>query len=229
MRLEDRIRNELHDTAERLALDPGEYRRAIETARRRRQRRIISALSGMVVVAGLVVIVLALRPGSEVVVSPSTTGPSTPTTAAPASPPPPPDLPTSQLPPEHLPPRRRHNRRSHITPTADSPPAKRMALPAAETGRPPGGGKGRPSCLGVVWRGRRHLQRGCRGQSPPASARSAQLPPSAQLRQGGAGAEPACMRPQRPAAAHRAGAPTALPGASPDVAHALGPAGPLQP
>lgn len=38
----------------------------------------------MVVVAGLVVIVLALRPGSEVVVSPSTTGPSTPTTAAPS-------------------------------------------------------------------------------------------------------------------------------------------------
>ena len=64
MRLEDRIRTELHDTAERLALDPGEYRRAIETARRRRQRRIVSALSGMVVVAGLVVIVLALRPGS---------------------------------------------------------------------------------------------------------------------------------------------------------------------
>lgn len=84
MRLEDRIRNELHDTAERLALDPGEYRRAIEVAQRRRQRRIIGALSGMVVVAGLVVIVLALRPGSEVVVSPSTTGPTTPTTAAPS-------------------------------------------------------------------------------------------------------------------------------------------------
>ena len=68
MRLEDRIRNELHDTAERLALDPGEYRRAIEVAQRRRQRRIIGALSGMVVVAGLVVISLALRPGDEVVV-----------------------------------------------------------------------------------------------------------------------------------------------------------------
>jgi hypothetical protein len=89
MRLEDRIRNELHDTAERLALDPGEYRRAIEVAQRRRQRRIIGALSGMVVVAGLVVIVLALRPGDEVVVGPSsttapaTTAPSPTTTALP--------------------------------------------------------------------------------------------------------------------------------------------------
>lgn len=89
MRLEDRIRNELHDTAERLALDPGEYRRAIETAQRRRQRRIIGALSGMVLVAGLVVIVLALRPGDDVVVAPSsttapaTTAPSPTTTALP--------------------------------------------------------------------------------------------------------------------------------------------------
>lgn len=89
MRLEDRIRNELHDTAERLALDPGEYRRAVEAAQRRRHRRIIGALSGMVVVAGLAVIVLALRPGDEVVVSPSsttapaTTAPSPTTTALP--------------------------------------------------------------------------------------------------------------------------------------------------
>ena len=82
MRLEDRIRNELHDTAERLALDPGEYRRAIEGAKRRRQRRIIGALSGMVLVAGLVVIVLALRPGDDVVVAPSTT--TTPATTAPS-------------------------------------------------------------------------------------------------------------------------------------------------
>ncbi|HJU51132.1 MAG TPA: hypothetical protein VJ815_02250 [Acidimicrobiia bacterium] len=89
MRLEDRIRNELHDTAERLALDPGEYRRAVEAAQRRRQQRILGALSGMVVVAGLVVIVLALRPVDEMVVSPSsttapaTTAPSPTTTALP--------------------------------------------------------------------------------------------------------------------------------------------------
>ena len=43
MSLEDRIRNELHDTAERLALDPGEYRRAIEDAARRRHRRLLGA------------------------------------------------------------------------------------------------------------------------------------------------------------------------------------------
>ena len=91
MRLEDRVRNELHDTAERLALDPGEYRRAVEAAQRRRHRQVIGALSGMVAVAGLVVIVLALRPGDEVVVSPSsttspaTTAPSPTTTALPVA------------------------------------------------------------------------------------------------------------------------------------------------
>ncbi|HJQ95219.1 MAG TPA: hypothetical protein VJ935_05860 [Acidimicrobiia bacterium] len=91
MRLEDRIRNELHDTAERLALDPGEYRRAVEAGQRRRRQQIIGTLSGMVAVAGLVVVVLALRPGGEVVVNPSsttapaTTAPSPATTALPVA------------------------------------------------------------------------------------------------------------------------------------------------
>src|SRR5688572_25019332 len=85
MRLEDRIRNELHDTAERLVLDPGEYRRAIEAAKQRRRQRIIGALSGMVVVAGLVVVALALRPASEVVVTPSSTSPPATTAPSPAT------------------------------------------------------------------------------------------------------------------------------------------------
>jgi hypothetical protein len=56
----------------------------------------------------------------------------------------------------------------------------RMALPVPVPGTPPGGGTARPSGLGVVWRGQRPLQRGCRGRSPPARARTAQVPPAAQ-------------------------------------------------
>ncbi|MGH8923539.1 MAG: hypothetical protein ACRDWA_02660 [Acidimicrobiia bacterium] len=91
MRLEDRIRTELHDTAERLALDPGEYRRAVATGLRRRRQQIIGTLSGMVAVAGLVLVALFLRPGGEMVVTPSsttapaTTAPSPATTALPVA------------------------------------------------------------------------------------------------------------------------------------------------
>lgn len=58
MSLEKRIRDELSDTAERLALDPGEYRRAMERgATRRRQRLALFATSGV----GLVALVLAIN------------------------------------------------------------------------------------------------------------------------------------------------------------------------
>jgi hypothetical protein len=91
MRLEDRIRNELHDTAERLALDPGEYRRAVAAGRRRRRQQILATLSGLVGVAALAVIALALRPGigevvaPSVTTSPATTAPSPATTALPVA------------------------------------------------------------------------------------------------------------------------------------------------
>ena len=56
MSLEKRIRDELHDTAERLALDPGEYRRAMELGARRRRQRLGLILTSAV---GLVAIVFA--------------------------------------------------------------------------------------------------------------------------------------------------------------------------
>lgn len=73
MRLEDRIRNELHDTAERLALDPGEYRRAIEAAQGRRRRLLAAGIGGATVVAALVATAVVIRPGAEPDIAASST------------------------------------------------------------------------------------------------------------------------------------------------------------
>ena len=79
MNLEKRIRDELSDTAERLALDPGEYERAMERgATRRRQRFALIATSGVGLVA-LMVAINAIESGTD----PNLVG--SPTTAIPAT------------------------------------------------------------------------------------------------------------------------------------------------
>ena len=65
MSLEKRIRDELHDTAERLALDPGEYRRAMELGARRRRQRIGLILGGAVGLAAIVFAANAIEIGGS--------------------------------------------------------------------------------------------------------------------------------------------------------------------
>ncbi len=63
MSLEKRIRDELHDTAERLALDPGEYRRAMELGAKRRRQRIGLILTSAVGLAAIVFAANAIEIG----------------------------------------------------------------------------------------------------------------------------------------------------------------------
>lgn len=65
MSLEKRIRDELHDTAERLALDPGEYRRAMEIGATRRRHRWGMLLAGALGVAAIFVVANALELGPD--------------------------------------------------------------------------------------------------------------------------------------------------------------------
>ncbi|MCA1737090.1 MAG: hypothetical protein LC739_13630, partial [Actinobacteria bacterium] len=61
MSLEKRIRDELHDTAERLALDPGEYRRAMARGATRRRQRLAMLVTGGLALAVIVVAANAIE------------------------------------------------------------------------------------------------------------------------------------------------------------------------
>jgi hypothetical protein len=67
-----------------------------------------------------------------------------------------------------------HNRRSHTSTAVPWLRASRMALPALETGALPGGGTGRPSCLGVSKGGEAPFGGGV-GASVPTKAPAAQV------------------------------------------------------
>jgi len=88
MSLEKRIRDELHDTAERLALVPGEYRRAMERGATRRRQRLAMIVTGalalgvVVVAANAIELAGPVEPASDVA---TTLGPVPPVTSAPGS------------------------------------------------------------------------------------------------------------------------------------------------
>jgi hypothetical protein len=62
VKIEDRLRRELSDTAEHLALDVDTYEHVLDLGRRRRRTRQLAAAAGTAMVVTIVVGVLALRP-----------------------------------------------------------------------------------------------------------------------------------------------------------------------
>ena len=88
MKIEDRLRRELNDTAEHLALDKDTYEHVLDLGRRRRRSRQLGAAAGAAMIATVVVGVLALRPpvtpGPIVATTTTTAPPGTTTTSAPA-------------------------------------------------------------------------------------------------------------------------------------------------
>jgi hypothetical protein len=80
VKIEDRLRRELTDTAEHLALDVDTYEHVLDLGRRRRRSRQLAGAAGFAMVVTVVVGVLALRPGptpAPVVATTTTTAPST--------------------------------------------------------------------------------------------------------------------------------------------------------
>ena len=75
MKIEDRLRKELSDTAEHLALDVDTYEHVLDLGRRRRRFHQLAAAAGTAALIGSVVVVLAVvSPGPPApIVSPSTT------------------------------------------------------------------------------------------------------------------------------------------------------------
>ncbi len=82
MKIEDRLRRELSDTAEHLALDQDTYEHVLDLGRRRRRSRQLAAAAGTAMVVTIVAGVLALRPfaAPAPIVSTSTTTTSPPAT-----------------------------------------------------------------------------------------------------------------------------------------------------
>lgn len=87
MKIEDRLRRELNDTAEHLALDKDTYEHVLDLGRRRRRARQLGAAAGAAMLATVVVGVLALRPPGgpgPVVATTTTTTPPVTTTSLPS-------------------------------------------------------------------------------------------------------------------------------------------------
>jgi hypothetical protein len=81
LKIEDRLRRELNDTAEHLALNEDTYEHVLDLGRRRRRSRQLAAAAGTAMIVTVVVGFLALRPpGPGPIVSPSTTTTSQPLT-----------------------------------------------------------------------------------------------------------------------------------------------------
>jgi hypothetical protein len=82
VKIEDRLRRELNDTAEHLALNEDTYEHVLDLGRRRHQSRRLAAAAGTAMVIAVVAGLLALRPfGAPVpIVSLSTTTTSVPVT-----------------------------------------------------------------------------------------------------------------------------------------------------
>ena len=84
MKIEDRLRRELTDTAEHLALDVDTYEQVLDLGRRRRRSRQLAAAGGLAMIVTVLIGVLALWPGPSVdpIVATTTTAFSTTTSAA---------------------------------------------------------------------------------------------------------------------------------------------------
>ena len=86
MKIEDRLRRELNDTAEHLALDQDTYEQVLDLGRRRRRIRQLAVAAGGAMIVTVIVGVLALRPAfapGPIVASSTTTTTSTVTTTTP--------------------------------------------------------------------------------------------------------------------------------------------------
>ena len=82
MKIEDRLRRELTDTAEHLALDVDTYEHVLDLGRRRRRTRQLAAAAGTAMIVTVVVGVLAFKPASApdpIVATTTTTAPNTTT------------------------------------------------------------------------------------------------------------------------------------------------------
>lgn len=89
MKLEERLRRELHDTAEQLIISPDKYEEAVRRGRNRRRALVTSGVAGALAVGAVVAIALSLRPAPSnvVAVTTPTSAPTPSTTAAPLPPP----------------------------------------------------------------------------------------------------------------------------------------------
>jgi hypothetical protein len=84
MRLEDRLRRELHDTAEQLILDRDKYEEAVRRGQRRRQLLVTSGVASGVVVGLAVIALLTFDPAPNgVVATTAATDPTATTAVAP--------------------------------------------------------------------------------------------------------------------------------------------------
>jgi hypothetical protein len=83
VKIEDRLRRELTDTAEHLALDVDTYEHVLDLGRRRRRFRQLAAVAGTAMIVTVIVGVLALRPLAppETIVATTTTTPPITTTS----------------------------------------------------------------------------------------------------------------------------------------------------
>jgi hypothetical protein len=82
VKIEDRLRRELTDTAEHLALDVDTYEHVLDLGRRRRRTRQLAAAAGTAMIVTVVVGVLAFKPASApdpIVATTTTTAPNTTT------------------------------------------------------------------------------------------------------------------------------------------------------
>lgn len=84
MKIEDRLRRELTDTAEHLALDVDTYEQVLDLGRRRRRSRQLAAAGGLAMIVTVLIGVLSLWPGPTVdpIVATTTTAPTRTTSAA---------------------------------------------------------------------------------------------------------------------------------------------------
>lgn len=84
MKIEDRLRRELADTAEHLALDVDTYQHVLDLGRRRRRSRQMAAAGGFAMIVTALIGVLALWPAptADPIVATTTTAPSPATSAA---------------------------------------------------------------------------------------------------------------------------------------------------
>jgi hypothetical protein len=83
VKLEDRLRRELHDTAEHLIISPDKYEEIVRVGRRRRRAMLASGVAGIVAIAAMLAVAFTLRSISpdRVAVTAPTTIPASDTTA----------------------------------------------------------------------------------------------------------------------------------------------------
>lgn len=72
MKLEERLRRQLHDTAEQLIISPDKYEEAVRRGRRRRRALVTSGVAGALAAGAIVAVILSLRPAPANVVTVTT-------------------------------------------------------------------------------------------------------------------------------------------------------------